>query len=408
MTVPTIDEARQLVEELRDEAPNFFDQPADHGWPIMRIDDPRFVRMEHDLNAFLAHVGEKHDRGDGLLASEQRALDRAVKVSEVIDGAKDEANRLRITMLEERAAAKENYRAEQERAARAVGPVNHRGSANATSAVRGQALRNVETRSGLPDSWVNAAFEAVEHDETDLIAQRAAVTADPAYLRAFGKWIRSPQDGWMEWTNDERTAWGRVQTFTRAMSVGTNSAGGYAVPFTLDPSIIITGAGSINPIRNLARVVQTPTDAWHGVTANQVSASWDAEATAVSDDTPTLTQPAIPVYLGRAFIPVSFEAYQDISNLVSKVGKLFADAKDNLEATAFVTGEGSAKPTGIAYAVGAVTASRVSATTAGTLGLADVYATQNAINPRHSRMAKWIANLTVLNKIPLRRNHDRK
>jgi HK97 family phage major capsid protein len=266
-----------------------------------------------------------------------------------------------------------------------------------TDPVRARALDHVE-RSAVPESWRQAAIRFLENDATGEGARIAAVTADPDYLTAFGKLLREPERGHLDWTPDEHRAFAAVREFERAMSVGTSSAGGYAVPFTLDPSFILTGAGSINPLRRIARVEQTPTKSWNGVSAAQVSASWDAEASEVSDDSPTLSQPAINLHMARVFVPASFEAIDDIPNLGEQVAMLAADAFDNLEATAFVTGSGTAQPKGVVTAVGAVTASRVNPTTGGTYGLPDVYVVQNALPARHSARARWAASLTILNR----------
>jgi predicted phage gp36 major capsid-like protein len=76
-----------------------------------------------------------------------------------------------------------------------------------------------------------------------------------------------------------------------------------AIPFTLDPSILLTSNGALNPIREVARVIQIATREWKGVSSAGVTASYDAEASEVSDDTPTLAQPTITSAMGRAFVP---------------------------------------------------------------------------------------------------------
>jgi hypothetical protein len=65
----------------------------------------------------------------------------------------------------------------------------------------------------------------------------------------------------------------------------------------------------------------------------------------------------------------SFESAEDIVELAAEVGKMFADAKLNLEGAAFATGGGSTDPKGVVTAVTAVTASRVSPTTGGAFAL---------------------------------------
>jgi Predicted phage phi-C31 gp36 major capsid-like protein len=267
-----------------------------------------------------------------------------------------------------------------------------------TGDYRGRALRALESRDqAAPDSWRQAAVQAVENDASGRVARVAAPLADPAYARAFTKVLRSPTRGHLEWTPEEREAFAAVQESQRTMNIGTNADGKYAVPFALDPTFVITGTGSINPIRKVADVKQCATSAYHGINAAQITASWDPELTAVGDDTPVLTQPAINLYMGRAFIPVSYEALDDIPDLEHEIAKLMADAKDNLESSSFTTGTGSAQPFGAITSVKAVSGSRVAPTTAATYALADVYKVQNALPARHSANASWMANLAILN-----------
>jgi HK97 family phage major capsid protein len=177
------------------------------------------------------------------------------------------------------------------------------------------------------------------------------------------------------------------------------------VPYQLDPQIIIAGTGSVNPMRDLATVLPTAQNEIRVVTSLGVSASWDAEAAEVSDDSPTLVQPSLTAFKGQAFVPVSIELFED-SDLQRQVADLFADAKAQLEATAFTTGTGSAQPQGVITGVAAVGGSVV--TSAGSaLALADIIANQNALPPRWRANAVWMANLTMINaarQLPLYSN----
>jgi HK97 family phage major capsid protein len=275
-----------------------------------------------------------------------------------------------------------------------------------TSEVRGQALRHVDAQTYVADGLRSAAVRAIESDPSDAVAGYAAATADPSYLSAWFKLAKDPQRGHLVWTPAEHEAFGRVAAVQahadrelRAISDGTNNAGGYAVPFMLDPAWTVTGAGSISSIRDIATIKTVATSAYHGITAGQVTAAWTAEASAAPDNTPTFTQPNIPNFMGEAFVAVSFQAWDDISGVVNEVQRLFGDAKANLEATAFLSGNGTTAPKGIDTAVGAVTASRVSPVTGGTFTIADVYSVQNALPARHSARASWLASLTILNRI---------
>ena len=217
-------------------------------------------------------------------------------------------------------------------------------------------------------------------------------TNNPAYRRAFPKLLMP--NGAAMLTREEQSAVSQAKYAERALSL-TTSAGGYAVPFTLDPSIVPTSNLAVNPFRAISRVEQITTDEWNGVSSAGITASWDAEAAEVSDDAPTLAQPNIPVYKAAAFVPFSLEIGQDWSSIQSEMAMLIQDAKDELEATAFATGSGSAQPTGVI--TGAT--STVSAATGGAFALADVYAMEAALGPRFRTRADWVMNRTIAQKI---------
>ncbi|AFC44581.1 hypothetical protein OCU_33620 [Mycobacterium intracellulare ATCC 13950] len=229
----------------------------------------------------------------------------------------------------------------------------------------------------------------------------AAAAGAEAYERAFAKLVGNPTHGHLTWTGEEAAAYravAEVQAEQRAMSL-TDSAGGYMVPLTLDPTIMLTSDGSTNPLRQISRVAQTTSDTWQGVTSAGVTAEWTAEAAEVADASPTLDGPSIPVSKGDAFVPFSFEVEGDALGFMQELSKLLADAADQLTATAYTTGSGSGQPTGVITAVAAASGSLVSPKTAETLSPDDVYAVQNALPPRFQPRASWNANLAILNSL---------
>jgi HK97 family phage major capsid protein len=236
-------------------------------------------------------------------------------------------------------------------------------------------------------------------------ARMALVTGSDAYVAAWSKYMSGRS---ITLTEEERTALAigenQLSAEERAgVTSGTGSSGGYFVPVFIDPTMIITGTGSINPLRKISTVktIGPAFGGWYGATAAQVTAAWTAEAVAAPDNTPTITQPNIPVYMGEAFVQVSYQAFEDISDLAGDVLMLFQDAKDNLEAVAHSTADGSSKPKGVSYAVGAVTASRVSPATAGVVALADVFTVNDALPARfrNSGSLAWISSNVVQSKI---------
>src|SRR5262249_48843811 len=163
------------------------------------------------------------------------------------------------------------------------------------------------------------------------------------------------------------------------MNLGTGSAGGYLTPYALDPNVLIAGPGSVDPMRAVARNEMTIYNEQRFVTSTQVAASWDPEEQEVSDDSPTLSQPPIVCRKGAAFVPVSFELFED-STIAAQVGTLFADAKAQLESSAFTLGNGTTEPKGVITAVSAVGSSIITTGT-NTVAVSDLFTNQSALPP---------------------------
>ena len=226
-----------------------------------------------------------------------------------------------------------------------------------------------------------AVTKILERMDDDGVADYAArlviATSTPEYIRAWSKTLTG-----RTLTAEDATLLGRADEIRTTMTSGGTSAGGYAVPVPIDSTFILTGAGSSNPFRRISRqTFLAEGNTWKGVSAAQVTASFDSENAEVSDDSPTLTQPSIATAMGRAFAQFSIEGSADIPDLVNQLSVIFMDAKDNLEASNFATS--STAPKGIMSVVAAVTASRVSSTTGGAYAVADVYKLQQNLPARH-------------------------
>lgn len=250
---------------------------------------------------------------------------------------------------------------------------------------RARACSAIEKMQGASDSVREAAQKVLDAaDNPAKLARQILVTSSPEYLRGWSK-----------------AAMGQNHLLTpeeqRAMSL-TDSAGGYLVPFQLDPTVIITSDGSRNDIRQAARQVVATGDVWHGVSSGAVSWSWDGEGTEVSDDSTTFGQPTVPVHKAQGFVPISVEAFEDAQNVTQEVGRLLAFGKDSLEAVAFATGDGSGKPTGIVTAL-AGTSSEIDAAADDTFAIGDVRGLQGALPARYRANASWLANNLIYNLI---------
>lgn len=266
------------------------------------------------------------------------------------------------------------------------------GQPGAETELRHRAEDAIEKMPYASDKVREASAKFIGGDDTTRMAEMVLATTSPEYGSAFTKAVRH-QGQVAALTAEEQTA------LQRGMAIGAGSTGGYLIPFQLDPTVILTANGSFNQVRQLARVVTATGDKWHGISSAGVTGSWDAEAAQVSDDSPTLGQPTIPVHKGQMFVEASFESIQDAANLAQEIATMFAFEKDRMESVAFVTGSGTGQPKGVVTAVAAVAGSVVDPATAATLALSDVYKVDQALPARWAANASWLAHRAIYNKL---------
>ena len=84
-----------------------------------------------------------------------------------------------------------------------------------------------------------------------------------------------------------------------------------------------------------------------GVASDGITAAFETEATEVADGAPTLEQPVVNLEKAHVFVPFSIEVGQDWATLQSELARLFADAKDVLEADKFTNGTAAPEPVGL-------------------------------------------------------------
>jgi HK97 family phage major capsid protein len=277
-----------------------------------------------------------------------------------------------------------------------------RGGMVAAPDLRARAMTAIEDAPEfVTDDQREAATRLVskQNDRHGRIARHMLLTGSDAYLRAFEKILGGMQPYQLD--EDEVDALRVAESHRAAMAEGTNSTGGYLVPFHLDPTVILTNAGSTNPFRQISRRVAITTNVWHGVSSAGVTAEWVGEATEAADASPSFAQPSVTVRRADAYLQASFEVTQD-TGVAADVAMLLADARDNLEAAAFAVGTGSSnQPKGIVTAVAAVSGSVVTDTHASTAQFLvdDVYNVRAALPARHRPNASWVANDAIQLKI---------
>jgi len=276
----------------------------------------------------------------------------------------------------------------------------HSARYNGRDGIAGRALRRIDEMERRGSLTADAASRAAVLVDAGPARSRSVaahwidVAGSDAYLRAFASVVADPERGSHLWDDTERAAVRAVQEF-RAASLNDTS-GGFLVPVTLDPAIILTSGGSRSTLRENANVVTIATDVWRGVSSAGVQTHWHGEAQEMEDDTPALAGPEIPVHRLDSFIPFSFEIGQDAVAFTQQMTALLVDAAAQATNAAYTVGTGSGQPVGVITAL-AGSPSIVTPTTPEVFAPADVYKVQAALPPRWSDNARWYANLNIIN-----------
>lgn len=249
----------------------------------------------------------------------------------------------------------------------------------------------------------------IHDDEDGTLAKRILATGSPLYERAFGKALKACSTAGL--TIEEQ----------RAMSLGTDAAGGYAVPFQLDPTVILTNDGFAGSLRNLARVETIVGKKWQGVTSAGISVSRDGSpanhnpgtsageigrqvetgaGAEAADSGFDLAQPEVTAVRVQGFVPFTFELEHDWGGLRSEITRMLSDAKDREEMESFTLGDGTGTPNQPGGVVGSLPAgSRVAQAAGEAITVADIYALENALAPRWRGSAQFMANKAIYNMI---------
>jgi HK97 family phage major capsid protein len=236
------------------------------------------------------------------------------------------------------------------------------------------------------DNRVEPLLELLRQSNGDtdgeLIAAFLVATSNPHYRSAFQKAssgiapIFSPE---------EARAVRDVNQLKRAMSIGTPGAGGYAVPVIIDPTIIMTAQGSDNPILDLARVETITVDTWKGLSSSGVSWKFGAEASAATDNSPSIAQPVVDTNRADGFIPFSIEIGMDWPGFAERMSDMLGRGYSELLAEKLTVGTGADIPVGILSRLAAQTSPDVSnpVATAGVIAPADIYDLWARLPQRH-------------------------
>lgn len=387
----------------------------------------RLEQIREELTALRAELLEYADRADGLGEEDAARFDEQLaKVKPLEDEETKLAARVqqidhvRETARSAEADAKRAADGEQSRS-RGIEPgsppqVMQRvdpWDGDARSMTRVEATDRALKVAELKDHTRHLATDQLDHVDGMLrrhnpnfdgshVAKLMLLTERMEYRSAWQKLVTNPTP---VLTGEEAQAVNDVQQY-RAMSGSVDTAGGFGVPVLIDPSVILTAQGSLNPFRRISRVELITTDAWNGVSSAGVTWSYDTEGSAVSDDSPALAQPTVNVHEARGFIPFSIRVGQDYPGFADEMSRLLMEGYDELQAQAFATGTGSNQPFGILTALDANTNVEVKVAANGSLSGADVNSVWGALPDRYKANATWVVNYGIANSLASLANNN--
>lgn len=242
---------------------------------------------------------------------------------------------------------------------------------------------------------------------------------DVEYRHAFIDWVRAPNDherqqkAFHAFKALEAKSADGLERRSTATVVGTNAAGGYALPKMIESTIARLSV-DISPIRSIATVRQVGTTDYHELfDINGAGFEWLGEGdTRNQTNTPDLAE-IVPTFgMASAKPQASEESLDDLFFDVE--GWLIDSVSDTLalgEGAAFVSGNGTKKPTG--FLAGPTPVSTADASRAfGTLqyiasgqaaamptSLDTLYDVIYSLRARYRNNARWVGSKTIFSAL---------
>lgn len=205
------------------------------------------------------------------------------------------------------------------------------------------------------------------------------------YKTAFNRYLRKGMDAELELLQ------------TKALSVGTDTAGGYLVPNQM-AELIIEIVNESSPLRKLASVETISSDSLDIVEdVNDFNAAWGDETAVRSAETtsPTLGRNTIDTFELYAQPQATQKLVDDASIDIEKwVATKVADKMARLEATAFISGDGTTQPKGIlSYTAGTTFGTQIQQVNSGSSA---VVTADSLVNVFYNLKDEYMRNATFL------------
>ncbi|MFE7797064.1 phage major capsid protein [Nocardia sp. NPDC057440] len=229
------------------------------------------------------------------------------------------------------------------------------------------------------------AIHLLDQDHTGDLAARFISMGSDTYERAWSKYAAGHTIGGLSFEEQ------------RALQLGSDADGGFAVPVQLDPTVIHTSAGVVNPVRQLATTKTITGKEYQGVTSAGTTVSRSLEGAEFAENSWTLAQPTIRTERVTGYTTFTFEA-EAWNAIREEIVFALRDAKDREEAESFTNGNGTS-PNASGIVSTHIAPNLVTATGTAAFAAGDLYKLKEALDPRYRANAVWMLDEAILHLI---------
>lgn len=264
----------------------------------------------------------------------------------------------------------------------------------------GEALEAYERMEADIDK-MGREIEALERAEA-LEAKLKEPTSEPIIGNPSGSKTKNKPTA----TDEYRTAfWTCMRTqypspeIKNALEVGEDSEGGYLVPDEYE-NTIIDKLNEFNIMRSIAYEFPTASgDRKIPVVVSHGTASWVDEEGSIPESDDTFGQVLISAYKLSTLIKVSSELINDsVFSIDNYIAKEFARRMGYAEEEAFITGDGTGKPTGIFASTGGGEVG-VTTTSSTAITFDELYDLYYSLRGAYRKNSTWVMNDSTVKAI---------
>lgn len=260
---------------------------------------------------------------------------------------------------------------------------------------------------GLISPEDNATYEKMEEEVVSLGKEVERLERQEMMDRELSAAVSKPLSSRPERNTEEKTGratdvyksafWGAMRNkkntdVQNSLQIGSDSEGGFLVPDEYEGQLI-QALQEANMLRNMCNVITTSYgDRKIPVVASNGSAAWMDEESAFTESDEGFTQVTLSAYKLGTMLKVSDELLNDsYFDLEAYIAAEFARRIGAAEEEAFLTGNGTGKPTGLLNATGGASLG-VTAASATAITLDEVVDLYHSLKSAYRKNASFLVN----------------